>query len=61
MLPKERPCDTCIHRKVCEAKSKYDEINVTVTHAFFTVKVECSQYFEAKPEPKTRIVGEIQR
>lgn len=55
MLPKERPCETCIHKKVCEAKGKYDEIDVKVTHPFFSVKIECSQFEMQKPA--TRIIG----
>ena len=52
MLPKEKPCDKCIHNKVCEAKNKYDEIDIKITHQFFTTKIECSQFEESKPRPK---------
>ena len=57
MLPKEKPCDRCIHRKVCEAKGKYEEIDVKVTHQFFKVKIECSEFEEVKQEPVTKIIG----
>ena len=57
MLPKEKPCDRCIHRKVCEAKNKYEEIDVKVTHPFFKVKIECSEFEEVKQEPVTKIIG----
>ena len=52
MLPKEKPCDRCIHRKVCESKGKYEEIDIKVTHPFFNVRIECSQFEESKPRPK---------
>ena len=52
MLPKERPCDTCIHRKVCEARNRYDEIDIKITHPFFQVRIECSQFEASKPRPK---------
>ena len=48
MLP-EKPCEKCIHKKVCEATKKFDEINVNITHPFFRAKIECSE-FEHKPE-----------
>lgn len=51
MLPKERPCDTCNHKRVCEAKGKFDEIDVSVTHPFFKVKIVCEQYQKSMPEP----------
>lgn len=51
MLPTERPCDSCIHKKVCEASKKFDEINVSVTHPFFKAKIECSEY---SPKPMLR-------
>lgn len=46
MLPNERPCDNCIHKKVCEATKKFDEINIT--HPFFKAKIECTE-FQHKP------------
>ncbi len=49
MLPK-KPCDNCIHKKVCEATKKFDEINVSVTHPFFKARIECTE-FQQKPEP----------
>lgn len=52
MLPKEKPCERCIHKRVCEAKGKYDEIDVKVTHQFFKVKIECSQFQADEPKPK---------
>ena len=52
MLPKGKPCDRCIHNKVCEAKNKYDEIDIKITHPFFTAKIECSQFEESNPRPK---------
>jgi len=55
MLPKERPCDTCNHRKVCEARNRYDEIDIKITHPFFKVRVECSQFEPSKPRP--RVIG----
>lgn len=44
MLPDERPCITCMHKKVCEASKKFDEIDVTITHPFFKAKIVCSEY-----------------
>ena len=55
MLPKEKPCERCIHKKVCEAKGKYEEIDIKVTHPFFKVKVECTQFEESMNKP--RIIG----
>ena len=49
MLPSERPCENCIHRKVCEASKKFDEITVTVSHPFFKARIECTE-FQHKPE-----------
>ena len=48
MLPNERPCENCIHKKVCEATKKFDEINVQMPHPFFKAKIECIE-FEHKP------------
>lgn len=57
MLPKEKPCENCIHRKVCEATKRFQEIEVKVTHPFFIVKVDCSQFEEKRIETKTKIRG----
>lgn len=54
MLPKGKPCDRCIHNKVCEAKNKYDEIDIKITHPFFTARIECSQF---EPEAQKKIIG----
>lgn len=56
MLPKEKPCDRCIHKNVCEARNKYEDIDIKITHPFFTAKIVCSQFQENKPTPK--IIGE---
>ena len=52
MLPKEKPCDRCIHKNVCEARNKYEEIDIKISHPFFTAKIVCSQFEENKPKPK---------
>lgn len=44
MLPNKKPCENCIHKKVCEATKKFDEINVTVTHPFFKAQIECTEF-----------------
>lgn len=44
MLPNEKPCDNCIHKRVCEASKKFDEINVHITHPFFKARIECTEY-----------------
>ena len=44
MLPNEKPCDNCIHKRVCEASKKFDEINVQITHPFFKAKIECIEF-----------------
>ena len=49
MLPNEKPCNDCIHKRVCEASKKFDEINVSVTHPFFKARIECVE-FQHKPE-----------
>lgn len=49
MLPKEKPCDKCIHKGVCEAKNKYEEIDIKITHKFFEAKITCSQFVEERP------------
>ena len=46
MLPNKKPCENCIHKKVCEATKKFDEINVTVTHPFFKAQIECTEFRE---------------
>ena len=56
MLPKEKPCEKCIHKNVCEARNKYEDIDIKITHPFFTAKIVCSQFQENKPTP--RIIGE---
>lgn len=57
MLP-NKPCDNCIHKKVCEASKKFDEIDVKVTHPFFKARIECTE-FQSKPVIKTpRVIGE---
>jgi len=52
MLPKEKPCDKCIHRNVCEARAKFEEIDIKITHQFFKAKIECTQFEESRPKPK---------
>lgn len=49
MLPNEKPCNECIHKRVCEASKKFDEINVQVTHPFFKAKIECIE-FQHRPD-----------
>lgn len=49
MLPNEKPCENCIHKRVCEASKKFDEINVTVSHPFFKARIECTE-FQHKPD-----------
>ena len=49
MLPNEKPCENCIHKKVCEATKKFEEINIEVTHPFFKAKIECTE-FQHKPD-----------
>lgn len=44
MLPNERPCENCIHKKVCEATKKFDEINIELPHPFFKAKIECIEF-----------------
>ena len=56
MLPKEKPCENCIHKRVCEAKGKFDEIDVKITHPFFSVKIECSQ-FEVQTNKQAKVIG----
>ncbi len=56
MLPKEKPCETCIHKKVCEAKAKYEEINISITHPFFRAKIECTEY-EAETIKTPKMIG----
>ncbi len=43
MLP-NKPCDNCIHKKVCEASKKFDEIDVKITHPFFKARIECTEF-----------------
>jgi len=52
VLPKEKPCDKCIHRNVCEARVKFEEIDIKITHQFFKAKIECTQFEESRPKPK---------
>lgn len=53
MLPSKKPCDDCIHKKVCEATKKFDEINIEVTHPFFEAKIECREYHK-RPDVLTK-------
>lgn len=57
MLPKERPCDSCSHKRVCAAREKFDEIEVKVPHEFFKVKITCTQYLEMRAESKPKVIG----
>ena len=59
MLPKERPCDSCIHKRVCVAREKFDGIEVKVPHEFFQVNISCSQYVELKVERTTKVIGGV--
>lgn len=41
----KEPCCRCIHKKVCEATKCLNEIKYTVTHPFFNIKVECTEFY----------------
>ena len=56
MLPKERPCDSCMHKRVCEARNRYEEIDVKIPHEFFKVKITCKEYIEQKAE-QVKVIG----
>lgn len=43
MLP-NKPCEHCIHKKVCEASKKFDEIDVKITHPFFKARIDCTEF-----------------
>ena len=57
MLPKEKPCERCIHKNVCEARNKYEEIDIKVSHPFFTAKIVCSQ-FQENTTQRPKLIGE---
>lgn len=47
------PCYTCIHNRVCNAKSCFAETEVKTTHPYIVVKLECAEYRKNIPTPKT--------
>ena len=55
MIPKEYPCDTCIHNKVCAVITCFKETEVKTTHPYIMVKLECTEYFKKINEPKKEV------
>lgn len=55
MIPIKYPCDTCVHNKVCGAKTCFKETEVKTTHPFILVKLECTEYLEKIYEPEKKV------
>jgi hypothetical protein len=44
----KKPCESCIHNKVCSAKRAFEETEVKTTHPYVKVTLECTEFY-AKP------------
>ena len=55
MLP-NKPCENCIHKKVCEASKKFDEIDIKITHPFFKAMIECTEFQSVRLVPKSETI-----
>lgn len=45
------PCESCIHNKVCGARTCFEETEVKTTHPYIKVILKCTEYME---HPRTR-------
>ena len=41
----KEPCCRCIHKYVCGATRCLNEIKYTVSHPFFNIHVECTEFY----------------
>ena len=52
------PCKECIHKKVCNVKTCFEETRYETTHPYVDIDVKCTEFIYDKiPTPRNREVG----
>ena len=53
MADVKTPCESCIHNKVCGARTCFEETEVKTTHPYVKVILECTEFY-AKPQQRSK-------